>query len=63
MYWQIKYDFQWLQAPIQLMKFAKTDKTMKFQPLAAMNVSLLKSFYSRSHSFKALILSKNYVLK
>ncbi|XP_051738739.1 transient receptor potential cation channel subfamily A member 1b isoform X1 [Ctenopharyngodon idella] len=35
--YHIKYDFRWLQAPLQLKKFAKTDKTMKFQPLAAMN--------------------------
>ncbi|CAM4721838.1 unnamed protein product [Leuciscus chuanchicus] len=35
--YHIRYDFQWLQAPIQLMKYAKTDKTMNFQPLAAMN--------------------------
>ncbi|KAF4095954.1 transient receptor potential cation channel subfamily A member 1b [Onychostoma macrolepis] len=35
--YHIKYDFRWLQAPIQLKKYAKTDKTMKYQPLAAMN--------------------------
>uniref|UniRef100_A0A672KVN7 Transient receptor potential cation channel subfamily A member 1-like n=1 Tax=Sinocyclocheilus grahami TaxID=75366 RepID=A0A672KVN7_SINGR len=33
----IKYGFQWLQAPIQSMKYAKADKAMKCQPLAAMN--------------------------
>ncbi|XP_050954763.1 transient receptor potential cation channel subfamily A member 1b isoform X1 [Labeo rohita] len=35
--YHIEYDFRWLQAPIQLMKYSKTDKTMKYQPLAAMN--------------------------
>ncbi|XP_051970094.1 transient receptor potential cation channel subfamily A member 1-like isoform X1 [Xyrauchen texanus] len=35
--YHINYDFQWLQAPIQLKKYAKTDKAMNFQPLAAMN--------------------------
>ncbi|XP_051542893.1 transient receptor potential cation channel subfamily A member 1-like [Myxocyprinus asiaticus] len=35
--YHIKYDFQWLQAPIQLKKYAKTDKNMNFQPLAALN--------------------------
>ncbi|XP_016142138.1 transient receptor potential cation channel subfamily A member 1-like [Sinocyclocheilus grahami] len=35
--YHIKYGFQWLQAPIQSMKYAKADKAMKCQPLAAMN--------------------------
>uniref|UniRef100_A0A8C0YM16 Transient receptor potential cation channel, subfamily A, member 1b n=1 Tax=Cyprinus carpio carpio TaxID=630221 RepID=A0A8C0YM16_CYPCA len=35
--YHIKYDFQWLQAPIQSMKYARADKAIKFQPLAAMN--------------------------
>uniref|UniRef100_A0A8C1IMK1 Ion transport domain-containing protein n=1 Tax=Cyprinus carpio TaxID=7962 RepID=A0A8C1IMK1_CYPCA len=35
--YHITYDFRWLQAPIQLKKYAKTDKSMKYQPLAAMN--------------------------
>ncbi|XP_059390620.1 transient receptor potential cation channel subfamily A member 1-like [Carassius carassius] len=35
--YHIKYDFQWLQAPIQAMKYAKADKAMKYQPLVAMN--------------------------
>ncbi|XP_016301543.1 transient receptor potential cation channel subfamily A member 1-like [Sinocyclocheilus anshuiensis] len=35
--YHIKYGFQWLQAPIQSMKYAKADKAMKYQPLAAMN--------------------------
>ncbi|KAJ8376614.1 hypothetical protein SKAU_G00071940 [Synaphobranchus kaupii] len=36
-YW-IEYDFQYLQAPIKLLKLAKTDRqTYKFQPLAALN--------------------------
>ncbi len=43
--WQIKYDFRWLQAPLQLKNYAKTDKTMKYQPLAAMNVSPLQLYY------------------
>uniref|UniRef100_A0A9J7ZVF2 Transient receptor potential cation channel, subfamily A, member 1b n=1 Tax=Cyprinus carpio carpio TaxID=630221 RepID=A0A9J7ZVF2_CYPCA len=37
--YHITYDFRWLQAPIQLKKYAKTDKSMKYQPLAAMNVT------------------------
>lgn len=41
------------------MKYAKADKTMNFQPLAAMNVSLFKSCYNKLHSFKALILSND----
>ena len=36
---QIQYNFQWLQAPIQLKKYAATDKSLKVQPLACMNVS------------------------
>uniref|UniRef100_A0A8C1SNU6 Transient receptor potential cation channel, subfamily A, member 1b n=1 Tax=Cyprinus carpio TaxID=7962 RepID=A0A8C1SNU6_CYPCA len=36
-HYHITYDFRWLQAPIQLKKYAKTDKSMKYQPLAAMN--------------------------
>ncbi|XP_073796424.1 transient receptor potential cation channel subfamily A member 1b isoform X1 [Danio rerio] len=35
--YHIMYNFQWLQAPIQLKKYAKTDKTKAFQPLAALN--------------------------
>ncbi|XP_066523799.1 transient receptor potential cation channel subfamily A member 1b isoform X2 [Hoplias malabaricus] len=35
--YHITYNFKWLQAPIQLKKFAKVDKTMNFQPLAALN--------------------------
>ncbi|KAA0704824.1 Transient receptor potential cation channel subfamily A member 1 [Triplophysa tibetana] len=35
--YHMTYDFQWLQAPIQLKKFAEADKTMKFLPLAALN--------------------------
>ncbi|KAL4635179.1 transient receptor potential cation channel subfamily A member 1-like [Arapaima gigas] len=35
--YHIQYDFQWLQAPIMLQKEAKTDKTLKIQPLAALN--------------------------
>ncbi|XP_052438349.1 transient receptor potential cation channel subfamily A member 1-like [Carassius gibelio] len=35
--YHIKYDFQWLQAPIQSMKYAKADKALKYQPLVAMN--------------------------
>ncbi|KAI4880444.1 hypothetical protein NFI96_000308 [Prochilodus magdalenae] len=34
---KITYNFKWLQAPVQLKKFAKTDKTMYFQPLASLN--------------------------
>lgn len=36
---QIQYNFQWLQAPIQAKKHAKTDKSLRVQPLACMNVS------------------------
>ncbi|XP_072513302.1 transient receptor potential cation channel subfamily A member 1b [Salminus brasiliensis] len=35
--YHITYNFMWLQAPILLKKVAKTDKTMNFQPLAALN--------------------------
>uniref|UniRef100_A0A8B9HCX4 Transient receptor potential cation channel, subfamily A, member 1b n=1 Tax=Astyanax mexicanus TaxID=7994 RepID=A0A8B9HCX4_ASTMX len=37
LYSQITYNFKWLQAPILLKKYAKTDKSMNFQPLAALN--------------------------
>uniref|UniRef100_A0A673YFR9 Transient receptor potential cation channel, subfamily A, member 1b n=1 Tax=Salmo trutta TaxID=8032 RepID=A0A673YFR9_SALTR len=33
----IEYNFQWLQAPIALKKHAKTNKSLKVQPLAALN--------------------------
>uniref|UniRef100_A0A8C7QL28 Transient receptor potential cation channel, subfamily A, member 1b n=1 Tax=Oncorhynchus mykiss TaxID=8022 RepID=A0A8C7QL28_ONCMY len=33
----IEYNFQWLQAPIALKKHAKTDESLKVQPLAALN--------------------------
>ncbi|KAG9283234.1 transient receptor potential cation channel subfamily A member 1 isoform X1 [Astyanax mexicanus] len=35
--YHITYNFKWLQAPILLKKYAKTDKSMNFQPLAALN--------------------------
>ncbi|XP_012671527.2 transient receptor potential cation channel subfamily A member 1b [Clupea harengus] len=35
--YHIQYNFQWLQAPIQLKKYAATDKSLKVQPLACMN--------------------------
>uniref|UniRef100_A0A8C7D867 Transient receptor potential cation channel, subfamily A, member 1b n=1 Tax=Oncorhynchus kisutch TaxID=8019 RepID=A0A8C7D867_ONCKI len=34
---KIEYNFQWLQAPIALKKHAKTDESLKVQPLAALN--------------------------
>uniref|UniRef100_A0A8C7DGH3 Transient receptor potential cation channel, subfamily A, member 1b n=1 Tax=Oncorhynchus kisutch TaxID=8019 RepID=A0A8C7DGH3_ONCKI len=34
---RIEYNFQWLQAPIALKKHAKTDESLKVQPLAALN--------------------------
>uniref|UniRef100_A0A4W5LPL8 Uncharacterized protein n=1 Tax=Hucho hucho TaxID=62062 RepID=A0A4W5LPL8_9TELE len=33
----IEYNFEWLQAPIALKKHAKADKSLKVQPLAALN--------------------------
>uniref|UniRef100_A0A8K9UQD7 Transient receptor potential cation channel, subfamily A, member 1b n=1 Tax=Oncorhynchus mykiss TaxID=8022 RepID=A0A8K9UQD7_ONCMY len=41
---KIEYNFQWLQAPIALKKHAKTDESLKVQPLAALNVSSDVSF-------------------
>ncbi|XP_031692293.1 transient receptor potential cation channel subfamily A member 1-like [Oncorhynchus kisutch] len=35
--YHIEYNFQWLQAPIALKKHAKTDESLKVQPLAALN--------------------------
>ncbi|KAG1953889.1 transient receptor potential cation channel subfamily A [Pimephales promelas] len=35
--YHVRYDFQWLQAPLQLKKYAKADKSMNIQPLAALN--------------------------
>ncbi|XP_071393309.1 transient receptor potential cation channel subfamily A member 1-like isoform X2 [Centroberyx affinis] len=35
--YNIEYNFRWLQAPIASKKYAKTDKTLKVQPLAALN--------------------------
>ncbi|XP_048121828.1 transient receptor potential cation channel subfamily A member 1b [Alosa alosa] len=35
--YHIQYNFQWLQAPVQLKKHAKTDKSLRMQPLACMN--------------------------
>ncbi|KAM4606588.1 transient receptor potential cation channel subfamily A member 1b [Polymixia lowei] len=35
--YNIEYNFQWLQAPIALKKYSKTDKTLMIQPLAALN--------------------------
>uniref|UniRef100_A0A6Q2X2C9 Ion transport domain-containing protein n=1 Tax=Esox lucius TaxID=8010 RepID=A0A6Q2X2C9_ESOLU len=33
----IEYSFKWLQAPVEYIKLAKTDKSYYFQPLAALN--------------------------
>ncbi|XP_056155818.1 transient receptor potential cation channel subfamily A member 1b [Lampris incognitus] len=35
--YNIEYNFRWLQAPIVLKKYSKTDKTLRIQPLAALN--------------------------
>ncbi|XP_062377181.1 transient receptor potential cation channel subfamily A member 1b [Sardina pilchardus] len=35
--YHIQYNFQWLQAPVQLKKHAKTDKSLRVLPLACMN--------------------------
>uniref|UniRef100_A0A8C7HZU9 Transient receptor potential cation channel, subfamily A, member 1a n=1 Tax=Oncorhynchus kisutch TaxID=8019 RepID=A0A8C7HZU9_ONCKI len=37
--YSIEYTFKWLQAPIHIIKLAKTDKSYYFQPLTALNVS------------------------
>ncbi|XP_034147181.1 transient receptor potential cation channel subfamily A member 1a [Esox lucius] len=35
--YSIEYSFKWLQAPVEYIKLAKTDKSYYFQPLAALN--------------------------
>ncbi|KAM3860720.1 transient receptor potential cation channel subfamily A member 1b [Diretmus argenteus] len=35
--YNIEYNFVWLQAPIVCKKYARTDKTLRVQPLAALN--------------------------
>ncbi|XP_071217949.1 transient receptor potential cation channel subfamily A member 1a isoform X2 [Salvelinus alpinus] len=35
--YSIEYTFKWLQAPIHIIKLAKTDKSYYFQPLTALN--------------------------
>lgn len=37
---QIEYTFRWLQAPMHVIKLAKADKSVDFQPLTALNVSI-----------------------
>lgn len=40
---QIEYDFEWLQAPLEMQK--KGDKSTRVQPLAALNVSKRKNTF------------------